>query len=94
MWVLEDHAEKQEWCKIVLFIMSSSILKSLGYSTCIAGVTPNGEIVIMPQRLDRAKPLFAEYYDPKQKKTRRVELESTFKGPKMDVRIFSFPDHV
>ncbi|KAJ4877559.1 putative F-box protein [Raphanus sativus] len=92
VWV-KDHALKQEWCKIDLF-MSSSILKSLGDSTRIAGVTLNGEIVIMPRRLDRAKPLYAEYYDPKQEKIRRVELESTFKGQKEDVRIFGFPDHV
>ncbi|CAH8356313.1 unnamed protein product [Eruca vesicaria subsp. sativa] len=94
MWVLEDHGEKQEWCKSILLTMSSSTLKSLGYSTRIAGVTLNGEIVIMPKTWDCVKPLYAEYYDPNQEKIRRVELENTFKGQQKDVRIISFPDHV
>ncbi|CAL9244644.1 unnamed protein product [Arabidopsis halleri] len=42
MWIMEDHIEKQEWSKIIIF-------KKLGDSYCIAGVNPNGEIVIMPK---------------------------------------------
>ncbi|KAG2301203.1 hypothetical protein Bca52824_029854 [Brassica carinata] len=93
MWVLEDHAEKQEWCKSISFMSSSSLVKRLEYGTCIAGVTVNDEILIMSKILDCADPLYAEYYDLKQEKIRRVELESTLKGQQKDVRIFSFSDH-
>lgn len=79
------------------FSMSHPQLKSLGSCTCIAGVTLNGEVVIMPKKLDNAQTLYAFYYDPKQNKTIKVEFESTMEKElqnQEEVRIIGVPDHV
>ncbi|KAG7535234.1 F-box domain [Arabidopsis thaliana x Arabidopsis arenosa] len=62
MWIMEDHIEKQEWSKIIIF-------KSLEDSYCIAGVNPNGEIVIMPKTVISGGSFDVCYYDPKQNKS-------------------------
>ncbi|VVB17803.1 unnamed protein product [Arabis nemorensis] len=95
MCILEDHIEKQEWSKIGIFI-PHHLLESLDYSTCIADATRNGEIVIMPKTYG-PETLYAYFHDPKQNKTRKVELESTLNGAlKYQPRysIFSEPDHM
>ncbi|KAL0721284.1 hypothetical protein Bca4012_035883 [Brassica carinata] len=62
--------------------------------TRIAGVSLNGEIVIMPKRFDSDQTLlYAYFYDPKENITRRVEFETTLKG-ELGVRILSEPDHM
>ncbi|KAG7607064.1 F-box domain [Arabidopsis thaliana x Arabidopsis arenosa] len=58
MWIMEDHIEQQEWSKMMIF-------EKLGDGYCIAGVNPNGEIVIMPKTVTSAQSLYPSYYDPK-----------------------------
>ncbi|KAF3509939.1 hypothetical protein F2Q69_00005084 [Brassica cretica] len=67
----------------------------------VAGVTLDGEIVIMPKTLDSAQTLlYAYFYNPKENKTRRVEFETNLKGElevcilrRFDVRFERF-DHI
>ncbi|KAF3544932.1 hypothetical protein DY000_02006011 [Brassica cretica] len=67
MWIMEDHhKKKQEWSKIIPCI-PHTIIKILGfgpYGHCFAGVTPYGEIVIIPKRLESKERLKTYYYDP------------------------------
>ncbi|VVB17873.1 unnamed protein product [Arabis nemorensis] len=94
MWVMEDQTEKQEWSKIS-FLMYSRGPCLLEDTPSIVGVTPNGEVVIMPMVLYPAQTLWAYFYDPKKNKTIRVEFESTFKEDhKYRKDIFGVPNHV
>ncbi|XP_010418762.1 PREDICTED: putative F-box protein At1g47730 [Camelina sativa] len=77
MWIMEDHMGKQKWSKITLSITPSR----LNY---VAGVTRKGEIVIIPEtkwvHRYSDQTLWADYYDVKKNKTRRVVIEKNFKG--------------
>ncbi|KAG2326975.1 hypothetical protein Bca52824_009703 [Brassica carinata] len=77
VWIMKDHhsSEKHEWSKVTIAMSPPYLLK-----TRIAGVTLNGEIVIMPKTLDSAQMLYAYFYDPRKSKTRRVEFETNLKG--------------
>ncbi|KAL0721283.1 hypothetical protein Bca4012_035882 [Brassica carinata] len=90
VWIMKDHhsSEKHEWSKVTIAMSPPYLLK-----TRIAGVTLNGEIVIMPKTLDSAQMLYAYFYDPRKSKTRRVEFETNLKG-EQGVCIFSEPDHM
>ncbi|VVB17911.1 unnamed protein product [Arabis nemorensis] len=76
MWTMEDHnkTKQQEWSKIVF--SAHDLVERLGYGGfCIAGATPNGEIVIMPRTLEPAQPFYAFYYDPKQNRCAGGQFE-------------------
>uniref|UniRef100_M4D0Y4 F-box domain-containing protein n=1 Tax=Brassica campestris TaxID=3711 RepID=M4D0Y4_BRACM len=90
VWVMKDHGgEKHEWSKVTIDMSLPDMLKTL-----VAGVTLDGEIVIMPKTLDSAQTLlYAYFYNPKENKTRRVEFETNLKG-ELEVCIFSEPDHM
>ena len=90
VWVMKDHgSEKHEWSKVTIDMSLPDMLKTL-----VAGVTLDGEIVIMPKTLDSAQTLlYAYFYNPKENKTRRVEFETNLKG-ELEVCIFSEPDHM
>ncbi|CAG7871438.1 unnamed protein product [Brassica rapa] len=89
---MKDHGgEKHEWSKVTIDMSLPDMLKTL-----VAGVTLDGEIVIMPKTLDSAQTLlYAYFYNPKENKTRRVEFETTaLKGEERGVCILSEPDHM
>ncbi|CAF2087584.1 unnamed protein product [Brassica napus] len=90
VWVMKDHgSEKHEWSKVTIDMSLPDMLKTL-----VAGVTLDGDIVIMPKTLDSAQTLlYAYFYNPKENKTRRVEFETNLKG-ELEVCIFSEPDHM
>ncbi|KAL0862916.1 hypothetical protein Bca101_042034 [Brassica carinata] len=83
MWIMEDHHnKKQEWCKIIP-CMPDTLIEILGfgsYGHCFAGVTPYGEIVIMPKRLESKERLYTYYYDPIQNVIKQtLHLKKTMK---------------
>ncbi|KAL0740988.1 hypothetical protein Bca4012_082501 [Brassica carinata] len=90
VWIMKDHlSKKPEWSKVTLAMSPPDMLK-----TRIAGVTLKGEIVIMPKTLGPSQTLlYADFYDPKENNTRRVEFETTLKG-ELEVCILSEPDHM
>ncbi|XP_010431577.1 PREDICTED: putative F-box protein At1g32420 [Camelina sativa] len=95
MWIMEDHMGKQEWSKITLSITPSRL-------SYVAGVTRNGEIVIMSKTKwihpYSDETLWADYYDLKKNKTITVEIKTNLVIREQygghGVRIFCEPDHM
>ncbi|CAN8269780.1 unnamed protein product [Cochlearia groenlandica] len=75
MWVMENHQQKEEeynWSKSVIMFLPQVESES-NYSHCVAGATPNGDIVLMPKTLKSCQKFFNVcYYHPKQHNTRII----------------------